>query len=161
MAFLVIGIIGATFLLLSFLLDGIFEAFDFDILDNGILSTVSLAVFTSVFGFVGWIGVTLGWSMIANISIGFMGGAVAGIVIGVIMKYLRESSQADGAYSVETLVGKTARVTSGAGAGEYGTITVTFQGMNESLGAVSTRKLVVGQEVIIEAVLSHSSVKVS
>ena len=79
--FLIIGIIGALLLIVSVVLDGIFEVFDFG---DGPLSLTTIAAFTAIFGFTSFAMVGAG----ASATVAGVVGAVAGVAGGLVAWWL-------------------------------------------------------------------------
>lgn len=161
MFYLVMGLIGLSILLVSLLFDGVFDILHFDIFDNGILSMTALASFVAFFGFAGYLCQTTNQSPTVTATATVAMGLLGLVSTGTAMRYMKKHSQADGAYDNASMVGRSAVVVSGAAAGEYCTIAVSWNGMNENVAALSTVDLAKGDEVTITHVLSHSSVRVS
>lgn len=160
MIFLIMGAVGLALLLFSFLFDGIFDLIDFDVFDNGLLSMTGLASFVALFGFAGFICESTGQGPAVTAGSAVSAGLIGLVSTGAAMRFMKKQSQPDNAWDNSSMVGRSAVVISAAKAGEYGTIAVAWNGLSESVAALSTEDLVKGDEVIITHVLSHSSVRV-
>lgn len=155
--FLIIGIAGALLLLLSLILDGIFDAFDFG---DGPLSLTTIAAFTTIFGFTSFACVGSG----VPTTIAGLLGAVAGVIGGAIAWWLTRvirSAESTTAVSSQELTGGEAVVVLGipAGAG-LGEVSLVRNGERISLSASSDEELPTGRRVRILDTLSPTSVRV-
>jgi len=155
--FLVIGVLGAILLLISVLLDGVFDFFDFG---DGPLSLTTVAAFTTIFGFAsfGFIGAGL------SAQVAGMLGAAAGILGGGVAWWLsRVMRDAETNTSVSTaeLTGDEAVVVLEIPAGRgFGEIALTRHGERLSLAATSASRIPRGTSVRIIQTLSPTSVTV-
>lgn len=153
-SFLIIGIIGITLLLISVLLDGVFDLFD---LGDGPLSLTTIAGFIATFGFVGLIATSMG----ASIPVASLSGALVGLMGGLGAWGLSRSfKKADSTMgiSVSTLEGRTATVILPIKDGNLGEISFHSNGLNQTFSAKAKENLEVGDKVTITGVLSNSSV---
>lgn len=160
MIFLVLGGVGLAILIVSFVVDGLFDAIDFDIFDNGVLSMTGIAGFLAFFGFTGFLCQTTGQSDVVTGSAASAAGLFGLIATGTAMRYMKQQSQDDNAYNNASMVGRSAVVISGAAAGRYATVRVEWNGMSENMTAISDQDLQSGDSVKITSLLSHSSVRV-
>lgn len=155
--FLLIGVIGAVLLLISLLLDGVFDFFDFG---DGPLSLTTIAAFTTIFGFAsfGFIGAGLSAQLSATFGAG--AGAIGGAVAWWLARSLRDETS-NTAVSTSTLVGATAAVVlaipGGSGVGE---ISLTRHGERISLTASAKTPIARGDRVTIIETLTPTSVLV-
>lgn len=155
---MVIGSIATVLLILSFLLDGLFDWMHLDFLD-GALGSGTLFAFLSVFG---WAGVITS----ENTSLGFFGiiivallsGLLAGAFVGAVLRYLQNSES--GIVAEENLIGKTAFVVLPIPAGGYGKIQVNNSGHLMEVSALSNDPVARGTQVTIEAITGPGVVKV-
>lgn len=155
--FLLIGIIGAVLLLISLLLDGVFDFFDFG---DGPLSLTTIAAFTTIFGFAsfGFVGAGLSTQLAALFGAG--AGVIGGAVSWWLARTLRDDTS-NTAVSTTTLVGSEAHVVlaipGGSGVGE---ISLSRHGERLSLTATSAEPVLRGEQVKIVATLTPTSVVV-
>ena len=117
--FLIIGIIGAVLLVLSVILDGIFEVFDFG--DVGPSTTI--AAFTAVFGFAAYASIGAGASVtvagVTGAAAGFAGGAAAWWVSRMV-----RNAESTTAVTTDELLGSEASVVLAIPANGLGEITL-------------------------------------
>jgi membrane-bound ClpP family serine protease len=154
--FLIIAILGLVVLVLSFLLDGIFEVFDFG---DGPLSLTTIAAFATVFGFTGLIGLSLG----LTVQMAALSGALAGFLGGVgawLLSRSLKNSESTTAISVESLEGREASVIVSIPEDGYGEIAFSQHGIRQTLGARSKEPIATGEKVRILHALSAASVQV-
>lgn len=155
--FLLIGVIGAVLLLISLLLDGVFDFFDFG---DGPLSLTTIAAFATIFGFAAFGFVGAGVSTQLAALLGAIAGVLGGAVAWWLSRLLRDSAS-NTAVSTSTLVGSQAIVTlaipGGTGVGE---ISLTRFGERMSLTAQSAEALPRGSAVKITATLTPTQVVV-
>lgn len=154
--FLTIGIIGAILLLISVLLDGIFDFFDFG---DGPLSLTTIAAFTSIFGFAAFAAVGAG----ASTGMGAMIGGISGLIGGAAAWWLsRLIRGAESSTTVTTheLVGGEASVVLAIPAGGLGEVALVRHGERVSLAATSHTALARGTRVRIVQTLTSTSVLV-
>lgn len=157
-AFLTIGVIGAILLLISLLLDGVFDFFEFG---DGPLSLTTIAAFTTIFGFTafGFVGAGLS-SPIAGL-LGAVAGLLGGVVAWLLTRAMRkaESSTAISTADLQGLEGVVVlRVPGGSGFGE---IALTRSGERVSLSATADHPIARGVRVVIAATLTPTSVLVT
>ena len=154
--FLVIGIIGALLLIVSVVLDGIFEVFDFG---DGPLSLTTIAAFTAIFGFAAFAMVGAG----ASATVAGVVGAVAGVAGGAIAWWLSRlirSAESSTAVSCGDLVGAEASVVLAISPGRLGEIALVRHGERVSLAATAETDIPRGTRVRITQVLTSTSVTV-
>lgn len=159
--FLVLGIVGLVFLAISFFLDGIMDAFDFEFGD-GYLSITSLAAFLAAFGFSGVLAIS---GFEASVGVAVIVGAVVGALAlggaGALTRYLK-ADDGEGAPSSRTIVGlRGTIVTSISGPGSYGEISLNHGGHIAKMGALADEAIPAGTSVQVITALSATSVKVS
>ena len=162
--FTIIGVLGLLIavaaLLLGDILDGIF---DVDFAPDGALSTSSVAASLAGFGFGGAIAITVfgvetTW---VAIVIAAVIGAAAWAVSLLMFRQLERQSQPAGATDISQIVGETAIVlTAPPKTTSMGELTVTFQGQPHKMNFLCSRKVAVGQEVVVTTVVSSSQVRV-
>lgn len=154
--FLIIGIIGAVLLVLSVILDGIFEVFDFG---DGPLSLTTIAAFTAVFGFAAYASIGAGASVtvagVTGAAAGFAGGAAAWWVSRMV-----RNAESTTAVTTDELLGSEASVVLAIPANGLGEITLLRHGERVSLAATATEAIQRGARVRISGVLSANSVTV-
>ncbi|WP_449278267.1 hypothetical protein [Leucobacter sp. GX24907] len=154
--FLAIGIVGGVLLLVSLVLDGIFDVLDFG---DGPLSLTTIAAFTSIFGFTAFActGAGMGASMASLL------GALAGLVGGAAAWWLSRlirGAESSTAVSGNELVGSEAAVVLGIPAGGLGEVALIRHGERVSLSATSDTALPRGSKVRIESIITATSVSV-
>lgn len=154
--FLIIGIIGALLLVISVVLDGIFEVFDFG---DGPLSLTTIAAFTAIFGFAAFAMVGAG----ASPSVAGIVGAVAGVAGGAVAWWLSRlirSAESNTAVSSEELLGAEASVVLAIPAGGLGEVALVRHGERVSLAATSMDPIPRGAKVRVTQTLTATSVAV-
>lgn len=155
-AFLIIGIVGAVLLLVSIMLDGIFEVFDFG---DGPLSLTTIAAFTAIFGFSAFAAVGGG----VPASVASIIGAVAGLIGGALAWWLSRlirSAESSTTVSSDELIGGEASVVLGIPAGGLGEVALVRHGERVSLSATADAAIPRGARVRIVQTLSATSVRV-
>lgn len=155
--FLIIGIAGGVLLLLSLVLDGVFEAFDFG---DGPLSLTTIAAFTSIFGFAAFASVGAGVSPGLASVIGAVSGVAGGVAAWWLSRLIR-SAESTTAISGDELVGSQASVVLGIPAGGLGEVALTRHGERVSLSATSDFAVARGAQVTIDQTLTATSVHVT
>ena len=131
--FLLLGIIGLVVLVIAVLLDGVFDFFD---LGDGPFSILSVAVFITLFGFLGFVGVAeWGLDPGAAALVGVGAGIFAGLASWRVVKYLRKDTPDSKVATLDSMAGKEATVSSPIRAGHLGAITLTHQGAITSTAA--------------------------
>lgn len=160
--FWVLGGIGVVLLLLSLLVDDVFEGI-FDALDidagGGIFSLPVLAGFLAAFGLVGGVAGTAG----APVSVATAAGLGAGAVFGWATLRLTRAAVAmstDATPTSAALLGMTGRVVTTIPAGRLGEVLVRQSGQPVKLAARSERDLSTGTEIVVVQVTSSTSVVV-
>lgn len=155
--FLTIGVISLVVLIVGFIADGIFDAFDFG---DGPLSLTTLGAFGAMFGFVGFSAIGFG----ANVQTAILIGAVIGILGAVgawsLSKIFKKTSSSASISSSSTVGSKatvTLRIPENGGAGE---IAYFSGGMRHTFIAYSKEAIPNGETVIIESLRSGNSVNV-
>ncbi|MBP1326986.1 hypothetical protein JOF28_002218 [Leucobacter exalbidus] len=154
--FLIIGIVGAVLLLLSLLLDGIFDAFDFG---DGPLSLTSIAAFTAIFGFTAFASIGAG----VDTPMAAVLGALAGLVGGAAAWWLsRTIHRAESSTAVrgEDLLGDSCSVVLAIPAGGLGEVALTRHGERISLSAAADAPIPRGAAVRIVQLITSTSVRV-
>lgn len=154
--FLIIGIIGAVLLIISVMLDGIFEVFDFG---DGPLSLTTIAAFTSIFGFAAFATVGAG----ASPAVAGVVGGVAGIAGGAAAWWLSRlvrSAESTTAVTTDELIGKEASVVLAIPAGGLGEVALVRHGERVSLAATSATDIARGTRVRVTQTLTATSVAV-
>ena len=154
--FLIIGIIGAVLLLISVLLDGIFDFFDFG---DGPLSLTTIAAFTAIFGFAAFAAVGAG----ASTSIAALVGAIAGIAGAAIAWWLSRlirSAESNTSVTSGELMGAEASVVLAIPAGGLGEVALVRHGERVSLAATADTAFARGARVRIAQTLTATSVRV-
>lgn len=154
--FLIIGIAGAILLLISVLLDGVFDLFDFG---DGPLSLTTIAAFTALFGFAAFATVGAG----APTGVAAVVGAAAGVAGGALAWWLSRlirSAESTTAVTADELVGTEASVVLGIPAGGLGEVALVRHGERVSLAATADAAIPRGARVRIAQTLTATSVRV-
>ena len=155
--FLIIGVIGAVLLLISLVLDGIFDAFDFG---DGPLSLTTIAAFTAIFGFTSFAMVGAG----ASATVAGLVGAVAGVAGGLVAWWLSRlirSAESNTSVSSDDLIGDEASVVLAIPAGGLGEVALVRHGERVSLSATAETAIPRGSRVRITQTLTATSVMVA
>lgn len=155
--FLIVGVLGAVLLLISLLLDGIFDFFDFG---DGPLSLTTIAAFTTLFGFTAFglvsAGVATPWAAFWGAGAGLGGGVLAWWVA----RFMRKSESST-AVSGSDLIGKEAMVVLAIPANNgFGEIALTMHGERVSMTASAGQAVARGEKVVIVENLSATAVLV-
>lgn len=154
--FLVIGIVGALLLILSVVLDGVFDVLDFG---DGPLSLTTISAFTAIFGFAAFGAVGAG----ATTGIAALIGAVAGLVGGAAAWWLsRLIRRAESTTSVSSgdLVGGEASVVLAIPAGGLGEVALVRHGERVSLAAAAAPGVSIARGVRVRIVQTLTSTSV-
>ena len=154
--YLIIGLIGALLLVISVVLDGIFDVFDFG---DGPLSLTTIAAFTAIFGFAAFAMVGAG----ASAAVAGVLGAVAGVAGGAAAWWLSKlvrSAESNASVSAGDLVGAEASVVLAIPEGRLGEVALVRNGERVSLSATSPVPIARGERVRITQVLTSTSVTV-
>ena len=155
--FLLIGIAGAVLLLISLLLDGIFEAFDFG---DGPLSLTTISAFTAIFGFSAFALVGAGVAPPLAGTLGAVAGMIGGGLAWWLSRFVR-SAESSTAVSSGELAGLEASVVLAIpGGSRFGEIALTRHGERVSLSACAELPLERGARVRIVESLTPTSVLV-
>lgn len=154
--FLTIGIVGGVLLLISLLLDGIFDAFDFG---DGPLSLTTIAAFTSIFGFTAFAGVGAGLDTPVAAVMGAAAGLLGGAVAWWLTRLIR-GAESSTALSGEDLIGSEGAVVLAIPAGGLGEVAITRHGERVSLSATAATPLERGTAVRIVQTMTSTSVRV-
>lgn len=154
--FLVIGVVGAILLLVSLLLDGIFDAFDFG---DGPLSLTSIAAFTAIFGFTAFASVGAGMAAPMASVIGALAGLVGGAAAWWLSRTIHRAESST-AVSGTDLVGDTCAVVLAIPVGGLGEVALTRHGERISLAASADTAIARGSSVRIVQLITSTSVRV-
>lgn len=155
--FLLIGIVGALLLIISVVLDGIFDVFDFG---DGPLSLTTIAAFTALFGFAAFAAIGAGASTPVAGAIGAVAGVIGGAVAWWLSRLIR-SAESSTAVTADELVGAEASVVLAIPAGGLGEIALVRHGERVSLSATAETEIARGARVRVTQTLSATSVKVA
>lgn len=155
--FLVIGIVGGILLLLSLVLDGIFDAFDFG---DGPLSLTTIAAFTSIFGFAAFASVGAGMSTGAASAVGGIAGLIGAVAAWWLSRLIR-GAESSTALSGSDLVGSEASVVLAIPQGGLGEVALVRHGERVSLSATAEEAIGRGARVRIVQTLTSTSVQVA
>lgn len=155
--FLTIGIIGIILLLISVLLDGVFE---FLSAGDGPLSLTTIAAFGSTFGFGGYATIGAGGTPAVASLVGVSIGLVGGVLAWLITRFFSKATTS-AAISSSTVDGTIASVILRIPGDEYyGEISFSRNGQRFSFAALAQEPIPVGSTVEVVTVLSESSVMV-
>ena len=154
--FLIIGVVGGVLLLLSLVLDGIFDAFDFG---DGPLSLTTIAAFTAIFGFTAFALVGAGLPTPLGGLLGALAGVLGGAAAWWLSKLIR-SAESSTAVSGDDLVGSVAGVVLAIPAGGLGEVALVRHGERVSLSATADTALARGTQVRIAQTITATSVRV-
>lgn len=161
--FIIIGGVGLTLILVSLLLDDIFEGFfnaiDIDV-GGGLFSTPVIGAFLAAFG---WGGALVMWGGGAGLVVSAVAGAGAGVVLGYVTFWLTRAFMrmpTDETPRMADLVGKQGKVISAIPDGGYGQVRVRHVGLPMKLNARAAQPITSGTAVVITKVTSSSSVLV-
>lgn len=154
--FLIIGIVGGLLLLISVVLDGIFDAFDFG---DGPLSLTTIAAFTAIFGFTAFALVGAGLSTPVAGGLGALAGLLGGAAAWWLSRLIR-SAESTTAVSGNELVGSQASVVLAIPAGGLGEVALVRHGERISLSATSDVAVSRGAQVTIVQTITATSVRV-
>ncbi|MFV0432731.1 MAG: hypothetical protein ACK5LO_01935 [Leucobacter sp.] len=154
--FLVIGIIGVVLLLISLLLDGIFDALDFG---DGPLSLTTIAAFTAIFGFTAFACVGAGVGTAASGVLGALAGVVGGALAWWLTRLIR-GAESTTAVSGGDLVGSQGAVVLAIPEGGLGEVAVIRHGERISLAASADQPIARGAAVRVVQTVTSTSVRV-
>lgn len=154
--FLVIGIVGALLLLVSVLLDGIFDLFDFG---DGPLSLTTIAAFTAIFGFAAFAATGAGVGTGVAATIGALAGLVGAAAAWWLSRLIR-NAESNAAVSEADLVGSEASVVLPIPADGLGEVALVRHGERVSLSATAREAIPRGSRVRIVQTLTSTSVLV-
>lgn len=154
--FLIIGVVGGVLLLLSFILDGIFDAFDFG---DGPLSLTTIAAFTAIFGFTAFALVGAGLPSPVAGGLGAVAGVLGGAAAWWLSRMIR-SAESSTAVTGDELVGAHASVVLAIPAGGLGEVALVRHGERVSLSATSDIAIHRGAQVRIAQTITPTSVRV-
>lgn len=156
--FLTIAIVGLIVLVVSVIIDGIFEAFNFG---DGPISLTSIAAFATVFGFGGYAANGAGLSSPASAGVG----AILGVLAGALAWWLSsvfQKSESGTAISISGLSGQEAIVTLRIGNGDdMGEIAFIRGGERHTFAARAEESISTGTKVVILSSITDSSVLVT
>ena len=154
--FLVVGVVGAILLLVSVLLDGVFDLFDFG---DGPLSLTTIAAFTALFGFTAFAAVGAGASAPVGATLGAVAGLLGGAAAWWLSRLIRRAESTT-AIAGDELVGAEASVVLAIPAGGLGEIALARHGERVSLAATADAATPRGTRVRITSTLSATAVRV-
>lgn len=156
--FFIIAFLALAVLVLSILLDGIFDVLHLDLFD-GIFGPVSIAAFFVVFGFSGaWMSGNTDWSNPAIIAIATGLGALVLVPVGFFMRFLEKSES--GIVNSSSLVGTVGTVITDIKVGAYGQVRLNHSGHLATLTATASEEIVSPTAVRVVSVTPPSIVHV-
>lgn len=155
--FVLLAVAGFVLCVLSFVVDGLFEALDLDIA-GGFLSLTSLTGGLALFGLAGTLATTsFGWSTLPATGFGAAVGLATVAGVGALVRTLRREEPETHA----SIVGTRGYVTTPAGTpGTYGEVNLVLRGTTVKRSAVSEVALVRGSAVEVVAEVSATAVRV-
>jgi len=160
--FLVIGVIGLLFLLVSLVVGDVFEALGFDFgldasHDFGVFDSRVIAVFLTAFGGFGAIGASLDYGAFGSSLFGLLGGAAFGAIVFYFGKLLY-NQQSSSSVSEKDLIGRSAQVVVGIKSDALGQIScrVGEERVEKLARTASGEEIKAGQLVRIESIGSDS-----
>lgn len=154
--FLIIGVIGAILLLVSVLLDGIFDVFDFG---DGPLSLTTISAFASIFGFAAFAAIGAGLSVGSAAFVGALAGLLGGVGAWWLSRAIRRAETTT-ALGADELVGSEASVVLGIPADGLGEVSLVRHGERIAFSATASTAIPRGERVRIVQVLTATSVRV-
>ncbi|EYT55932.1 hypothetical protein H490_0104800 [Leucobacter sp. UCD-THU] len=154
--FLIIGIVGGVLLLVSLLLDGIFDAFDFG---DGPLSLTTIAAFTAIFGFTSFASVGAGMATPMAAIVGSLAGVVGGAAAWWLSRMIRGAESSTAVSGVD-LVGSEGAVVLAIPEGGLGEVAITRHGERISLAASADTAIPRGAAVRVTQTVTSTSVRV-
>lgn len=155
--YLTIGIISLIVLILGFIADGIFEAFEFG---DGPLSITTLGAFGSMLGFIGFAVTSWGGSNELALLIGSIVGILAAVGAWGLSHFFKKASSSS-SISTASIAGEEATVTLRIPGGDNpGEIAYYRGGMRHSYTAYSKKKIASGETVRITTIRGETSVNV-
>lgn len=159
-AFLIIGVVGLLLMILSSLLGDVLDGL-FDAMPGGLFNGTVVFSFVAAFGFGGMLAMsTFDVGVPVAIGVGTLAGGLIGLGAYAFMRFLQSSEDPSGLTGPSAVVGKHAVVITPALAGNYGEVSMTINGHPEKKSFLCDEDTVRGQQVIVEASLSSTSVKV-
>lgn len=162
-AFIVIGAFGLLMIVLSLVLDDLFEGlFDAIGIDagGGLFSTPVIGAFLAAFGFGGALIFSAGTG---GALVALVGGLAAGVVIAAVALWMTRAllhMRTDEPFRTADLVGVTATVVTPIPPGGYGEIALNHHGQRMKLNARCGDRVAAGTTVVVTEVASSSSVLV-
>jgi len=155
-------VLGGGLLLLTLIFDDLFGGFlnaihlGFDL--GGVSPTPLVLGFVAMFGIGGLIGehsfgLGVGPATLVGVVAGLLG---AGVVFGS-FKVLRQAESTD-TFSLEDMVGSTARVAVAIPANRYGSVLISFAGASHNMGATADAEIPAGRVVKVIGVAGNNLV---
>lgn len=155
--FVVLAVAGCLICLLSFVVDGLFEALDLDVA-GGFLSLTSLSGGLALFGLAATLGqVSFGFSTLQASGFGAVVGVAAMAGTGALVRTLRREEPE----VHQSILGATGYVTTPAARpGSFGEVNLRLHGTTVKRSAVSEVPLPLGAAVEVVAEVSATAVRV-
>lgn len=154
--FLAIGIVGGVLLILSLVLDGVFESFAFG---DGPLSLTTIAAFTSIFGFTAFASVGAGMDAPVAAVVGAVVGLLGGAAAWWLSRLIR-SAESSTAVSEDDLIGLEGAVVLAIPESGLGEVALTVHGERVLRSAAADAPLARGVSVRVAQSLTATSVRV-
>jgi membrane protein implicated in regulation of membrane protease activity len=155
--FVAVGIVGAVVLVLSLVLDDVFDAV---IPDAGWISGPIIGAFAAAFGLVGWVTQR---TFDAPVVLAALAGVAGGVGLGAFTARVARAlmrSPTDATPNTAALVGREGRVVTPVRAGGIGEVVMPLGGQPVKLSATATADLPVGTRVTVVSVQSSTRVAV-
>ncbi|MEZ5095698.1 MAG: hypothetical protein R2731_06020 [Nocardioides sp.] len=157
-AFLVIGGVGVTLLLVSVVLGDVFDGV-FELGGSDLFSGAALAGFLGALGFGGALAYDATGSTGVGIAVGVAAGLAIGLLVGWVMAKLRHDGD-DASIRSSDLVWREGTVVSAIPTDGYGEVSVLVGGHLTKLNARAAEALPPGTPIVVTGVLSPTSVSV-
>jgi hypothetical protein len=155
--FVAVGVVGAVILVVSLILDDVFDAI---IPDVGWISGPIIGAFAAAFGLVGWVAQE---TFDAPTGIAAMAGIAGGVCLGFFTARVAKAlmrSPTDATPTTAALVGREGRVVTPVRAGGVGEVMTNLAGQPVKLSATAGVDLAVGAKVTVVSVQSATRVVV-
>lgn len=135
----IIAIVALIFLVVSAVLDGIFDALTVDAFDGGI-GPVSISAFFVIFGFAGWyLGNNTGWSNPLVLGVATFAGALIFVPVAMMTKFLAKSES--GVVRNDALIGGVGTVLTDIKVGAYGQVRINHSGHLATMTATASEEI--------------------
>lgn len=156
--FLAIAVLSLVVMIFAFILEGIFDFFDFT--GDGIISVASVAGFLVFFGLTGYGSITLfDADTITAVIAGLIAGVIGGLLGWLLYTTIRKAEHSV-SFSSFSVAGKTATVLLRIPGGmeDYGEVTFVVNGEIVNYAALAEEPIKTGEKVVITSVASSKTV---